>query len=368
MKLNNADLSKVKCSICGYEDHVLIPHILNDHKIKMSEYQEQFPEAQILSPLAKERLKKIQSEGPEIKKKEFDIENTFGVKAFQKINIVEGYDKPFETTPKVDPGYVFDRDKLKQVLYALQKPKKRLLFSGPTGSGKSSIIEQVCARLNLPFYRINFDSDITRADFIGQWILKGKDMVFQYGLLPQAIKQRAVLLLDEIDCVNPSVGMALQTVLEGSSLTITENSEVLEVPEDFVIFGTANTVGRGDESGLYSGTTPQNYATMNRWSMISMYDYLDREIEQEILIRKTGIEDKRPDRILSNMLKFANLIRAAFKKEECTCPISTRNLVNICEMIVDFGDLRLAYELGFLNSLGSDDREFVEAIYQRVYC
>ncbi len=361
-------MEKVTCGICGFEGHALEHHVKIVHGVSVAEYKKN-NHGDMLSDWALlqigARLNALENLPP--MKLILDIEGLFGHK-FPKVQI-EGYSKPWASTPDVDPDYVFEKDLLRTVLFAMIEPSERMLLTGPTGSGKSSVVQQVVARLNRPFTRINCDGDLTRSDFVGQMVLNSTGgMEFQYGPLPQAMREGRVLLIDEWDAANPSVSMALQGVLEeGGRLTITENNEVIEPHPDFRIFATANTRGQGDDSGMYHGTQPQNYAALDRFTIVDIVNYPKAEVEREIITKKTGIEEEPKDRVLEKLVQMAGLVRAAFIKEEINCTMSTRTVINIARKLTAFGDVKLAYKIAFTNKCSADDTEVINALCQRVW-
>jgi cobaltochelatase CobS len=363
-------MEKVACEICGHEDHAIEHHLRTAHKLDLAEYQKKYPAAKTLSKYAisqiEQRIAALKNDSP--CKVGFDIKNTFGhIFPFQKE--VSGFTKPWESTPVVDPDYVFDKGLLQTVLFSISNPAERMLLTGPTGSGKSSVVQQVVARLNLPFTRINCDGDLTRADFIGQMVLdKDGAMVFQYGPLPTAMMEGRVLLIDEWDSANPSVAMALQSVLEeDGKLTITENNEVIKPHPDFRVFATSNTKGQGDDSGMYHGTQPQNYAALDRFTVVDIVDYPTAGVEKKIVSQKTGIKNDAKDKVLDKLIQMANLVRKAFKAEDINCTMSTRTVVNVARKLMAFGDLERAYEVAFFNKCSEDDNEVVRGLFQRVW-
>lgn len=357
------NMEKVECKICGEKAHFLEVHLTKAHDMSVEDYESQHPGAPVLSEAAKARLAEL-SKLTNNSKVDFDIKKTFGVSVFARVTTTQGFENSHPNTPEVDPDYNFDKSLLGLVLYALNTDGENMLLSGPTGSGKSSVVEQTAARLNLPFYRVNFDLDIARADFVGQWVLDGKDMAFQYGILPRAMREGAVLLLDEWDCANPAVAMALQAVLDGGRLMIAETGETIIPASGFRMFATANTLGQGDESGMYNGTQPQNFAQLDRFGTTAIVDYLGAREEKKILKNKTGIVDND---VLDKLYDYAKLVREAFKKEEIRVTMSTRSLINVGKKIVDFGDVKTAYMVAFINKASGDDREFCLEILQRVW-
>lgn len=357
------DFAKVDCQICGAKAHFLELHLKEAHEMTVAEYTEKFPGAPVLSRAAEAKLAQLErvAAGDQI---DGDIKKLFGVTINDHIKTVPMFEAPQETTPKSDPDYIFRKGTLSVFLFAMMNPDQMALYTGPTGSGKSSIIEQGAARLNWGFYRLNGDADITRADFVGQWVLKGKDMAFQYGILPKAMREGAIIVIDEWDTLSPAVGMVLQPVLEGKPLTITETGEVIQPHKNFRIFATSNTIGQGDTTGLYNGTQPQNFATLDRFDIVEIVDYPAKEDEAKILTKKTGITDKG---IINKIIETATLFRDAFKKGETVCTMSTRTIINIGQKLIAFGNVKRAYELAFLNKLNADDKQFGYEIIQRVW-
>jgi len=362
-------MTKIKCEICGAEVDFIELHLFDEHKgTTLEEYIATYPEAPIMSEAGRERLEAKFGDMSKNKRVAFNIKDTFGVEISPKIKEAWGFEKPHANTPAIDEAYVFNKDTLAVILYALATPNQPTLFVGPTGSGKTSLAEQVTARLNLPFYRMGFDGDITRADFVGQWVLlASKEMVFQYGILPKAMKEGAVLILDEYDCANPSVAMVLQSVLEGSPLTLLETGEVIVPHPDFRIFATSNTLGQGDTTGLYNGTQPQNYASLNRFKMVEVIDYPTKAVEAKIIKAKTGLQNQAPDNLVDKLLLVAEKVRAAFVKNEINATMSTRTVVNIASKLLTFGDVKRAYALAFLNTLNTDDKAVCQELVQRVW-
>ncbi len=354
---------KVECAICGHRAHFLQVHLEKDHGLTVEEYQVEHSGAPVLSQAALSKLGE-RAEQSKNKRVPFEVRKTFGCKVFDHKDTVMGYEHPHESTPKPDPFFHFDPELLSACLFALENSDERVLFQGPTGSGKSSTPEQVAARLNLPYYFIGCDCDLSHADFIGQERARAGETYFQYGILPRAIRDNAMLVVDEWDAANPAVGMVLQSVLQGKPLTITETGEVID-PRDypgFRIFATSNTLGQGDETGLYNGTQPQNFATLDRFTVTVNADYPTQTVERAILTKATGIEDKET---LAKLTETAQMIRAAFVKQEIRTTVSTRSLINIARKLIQLGDVKKAFEWAFLNKLNSEDKAFCKEIIQR---
>jgi cobaltochelatase CobS len=357
------DFTKVECRICGAQAHFLELHLKKEHGLDVEQYLGRFPDAKVLSAMAEAKLAEL-AKDTENEPVEIDVKKTFGIALSTMGGVVMGKRNPHKTTPEVDHDYCFRKNTLAVMLYEMATPKQVTLFTGPTGSGKSSQVEQMCARLNKPFYRVNFDGDITRSDLVGSWVLQGKEMNFNYGIVAKAMMEGAVLLLDEWDCINPSVGMLLQPVLEGKSLVIAETGEIIEPHPDFRIFATSNTVGQGDTTGLYNGTQPQNFAALDRFGMVEIVDYPTKAEEIKIVTKKTGIADKEQ---INCLLEVAKLIREAFVQGKTMSTMSTRTVINIANKMNVFGDIKWAYEIGFLNKLNADDKAFGYEIIQRVW-
>ena len=358
-------LKKIKCEVCGEECHFIEAHLNESHpEMSVSDYQAAFPAAPIMSESAKNRLVLLAEEADN-GMVDLSIKGLFRLAVFGSKDDIKGFRNPHKTTPKIDPDYHFNQGLLAMILYSIVNRNNPVLLSGPTGSGKSSVITQVAARLNWPYYRVNCDVDISRADFVGQWVLRGKEMTFQYGLLPRAMREGAVLIVDEWDAANPAVSFVLQAVLEDDGkLTIAETGEIIEPHPNFRIFCTANTLGMGDETGLYNGTQPQNFAALDRFKLVEHVDYPPAAIEQKIIESKTGISDKS---ILSKLSEMAKLVRESFKKDEIRVTMSTRTLINIAEKLVDFGDVKTAYNVAYINKCSGDDKKVVSELLQRIW-
>jgi len=354
---------KIKCMECGHEAHFLQPHLEEDC-IGVEAYVQRHPDHPLMSGSAQAKVEELRVRTRGNERKTFSIKSNFGLDLGSNIKDVVGYANPFAETPKIDPDYVFRKDLLAYVLYAFTNPEERMLLTGPTGSGKTSVIEQTAARLNMPLTRMNADGDMTRGDLVGEWKIKGDSMYFMYGVLPSAMKKGHIFIVDEWDAAPPHVNMVLQAVLEGKPLMITETAEAIYPHDDFRIFATANTVGQGDSTGLYNGTNHQNFATLDRFSMVELVDYADASVELGILTKKLKIDDKQA---LKKMIDVATKIRSAFKNDEIRVTMSTRTIVNIGKKILEFGDVARAYKIAFLNKLNQDDKVFISEIIQRVW-
>ena len=304
------------------------------------------------------------SEGKKVKALDYDIP-TFKWK------------KPNPDVPELDPTYVFRPELVSDVLYCLLHNQKGYL-SGHTGTGKTTLIEQVCAKLGYPFKRINFDSEITRMDLVGREVLmeeKGTTKSkFIDGIIPTAVRTPTVLCLDEIDFVRPDVAYVLQRALENKGFTILEDGDRFVEPHPlFRIFATANTKGQGDETGSYQGARHQSLAFLDRFNVFTSVPYLRPHDEAKILVEHaTGLDSKLADQ----MVKFANEIRDAFKNGTIYMTTSIRGLMTCAKMYTFFlpmmsgnhnAALTFAITKSILNRCGHQDFANISEIAQRVF-
>lgn len=285
---------------------------------------------------------------------------------------VPAYSYGNQYVPAIDPDYHFDKDTTLAILAGFIH-NRRVMVSGYHGTGKSTHIEQVAARLNWPCLRLNLDSHVSRIDLIGKDIITLKDgkqiTKFQDGILPWAYQQNVALIFDEYDAGRPDVMFVIQRVLEANgSLTLLDQSRVLSPHPGFRLFATANTIGLGDMTGLYHGTQQINQAQMDRWSIVTILNYLPFADELKILHSKLGklpgFDDKK---LFEYMLQLAHLTRSAFKNQDLSTVMSPRTVIMWGENYAIFKDLALAFRLTFLNRCDELERPFVAELYQRVF-
>ena len=301
--------------------------------------------------------------------KAIDTKHLFGIKCSFD---VLGFEKRNNHVPEIDKTYKFDPETTLSILAGFSK-NRRVLISGYHGTGKSTHIEQVAARLNWPCIRINLDSHISRIDLIGKdaIILKdGKQVTeFQDGLLPWAYKNPVALVFDEYDAGRPDVMFVIQRVLETDSrLTLLDQSRVIKPNKFFRLFATANTVGLGDTSGLYHGTQQINQGQMDRWNIITTLNYLINEEEEKIIIKKINeLDNKEGKEIIKNMVNTADLSRSGFMNGDISTVMSPRTVITWAENYLIFKDIEYAFKLSFLNRCDELERPVIEEYYQRSF-
>ncbi|MCX8475172.1 MAG: cobaltochelatase subunit CobS [Sphingomonas sp.] len=277
-----------------------------------------------------------------------------------------------ERVPDLDPAYVFDADTTLAVLAGFAH-NRRVMIQGYHGTGKSTHIEQVAARLNWPCIRINLDAHISRIDLIGRdaIVLKDGQQVteFREGLLPWAIQTPTALVFDEYDAGRPDVMFVIQRVLETEGkLTLLDQNRVIRPNPWFRLFATANTVGLGDTSGLYHGTQQINQGQMDRWNVVVTLNYLPAAVEAQIVLAKSGEYDKPGGKeVVDNMVRVADLTRKGFIAGDISTVMSPRTVITWAQNALIFGDVGFAFRLSFLNKCDEAERAQVAEYYQRVF-
>src|SRR3982075_3927125 len=283
---------------------------------------------------------------------------------------VPAYSEVDPHVPDVDSDYRFDRTTTLAILAGFAR-NRRVMVTGYHGTGKSTHIEQVAARLNWPMVRVNLDSHISRIDLIGKdaIVLKdGKQVTeFRDGILPWAYVNNVALCFDEYDAGRPDVMFVIQRVLESSGrLTLLDQSRVIKPHPAFRLFATANTVGLGDTSGLYHGTQQINQAQMDRWSIVTTLNYLPHDNEVEIVLAKAKQYRNEAGRdVVNKMVRVADLTRNAFMNGDISTVMSPRTVITWGENANIFGDLGFARRLTFLNKCDELERPLVAEFYQR---
>ena len=303
---------------------------------------------------------------PDIK---ISVKQTFGFDSEMEIN---AFSKKNEYVPKIDSDYKFDKDTTLAILAGFSF-NKRVLIQGYHGTGKSTHIEQVAARLNWPCVRVNLDSHISRIDLIGKdaIVLKDNKQIteFKEGILPWSIQNPVALVFDEYDAGRPDVMFVIQRVLESEgNFTLLDKNKILEQNDFFRIFATTNTVGLGDTSGLYHGTQQINQGQMDRWNIVSTLNYLPFEKELEIILAKNkSFNNKEGKEVLSNMIKVADLTRKGFINGDISTVMSPRTVMHWAENTSIFSDKGYAFRITFLNKCDELEKKIISEYYQRCF-
>ena len=285
---------------------------------------------------------------------------------------VYSFDKKTNNVPEIDSTYKFDPETTLAILAGFAC-NRRVLIQGYHGTGKSTHIEQVAARLNWPCIRINLDSHISRIDLIGKdaIVLKENKQVteFQDGILPWAYKNPVALVFDEYDAGRPDVMFVIQRILEtDGKLTLLDQSKVIKPNNFFRLFATANTVGLGDTSGLYHGTQQINQGQMDRWNIVSTLNYLSKEQECKIILNKVKeLNTKEGKDIIKSMVATADLSRSGFINGDISTVMSPRTVLTWAENYLLLNDIEYAFKLSFLNRCDEMERSIIEEYFQRSF-
>ena len=283
---------------------------------------------------------------------------------------VPAYSKGEEHVPDLDADYVFDKDTTLAILAGFAH-NRRVMISGYHGTGKSTHVEQVAARLNWPLVRVNLDSHISRVDLVGKDAIVIKDGLqiteFRDGILPWALQRNIALCFDEYDAGRPDVMFVIQRVLEVSGkLTLLDQNKVIRPHPAFRLFSTANTIGLGDTSGLYHGTQQINQGQMDRWSIVTTLNYLPHDKEVEIVLAKALKYRTTEGRdLVGKMVRVADLTRSAFINGDLSTVMSPRTVITWAENADIFGDIGYAFRVTFLNKCDELERPLVAEFYQR---
>ncbi|MES2906245.1 MAG: cobaltochelatase subunit CobS [Pseudomonadota bacterium] len=286
---------------------------------------------------------------------------------------VPAYSTKEDHVPDLDQDYLFDRDTTLSILAGFAQ-NRRVMVTGYHGTGKSTHIEQVAARLNWPCVRVNLDSHVSRIDLVGKdaIVLKDGQQVteFRDGILPWALQNNVALVFDEYDAGRPDVMFVIQRVLEVSGkLTLLDQRRVLKPHPYFRLFATANTVGLGDTTGLYHGTQQINQGQMDRWSIVATLNYLEHDKEVDIVLKKAShyMAAKDGRETVSNMVRVADLTRNAFMNGDISTVMSPRTVITWAENAQIFNDIAFAFRVTFLNKCDELERPLIAEFYQRAF-
>jgi len=312
---------------------------------------------------------KSKSDVPGLPDKTISVRKVFGIDSDLK---VPAYSDSNEYVPEIDEDYLFNPETTLAILAGFAH-NRRVMVTGFHGTGKSTHIEQVAARLHWPLIRVNLDSHISRIDLVGKdaiVIKDGKQITeFREGILPWAYQHNVALVFDEYDAGRPDVMFVIQRVLESSGrLTLLDQNRVLKPHPAFRLFATANTVGLGDTTGLYHGTQQINQAQMDRWSVIVQLNYLSHDQECGIVLSKNkSFNNPAGKKTVSNMVRLADLTRNAFMAGDLSTVMSPRTVITWAENATIFGDLGFAFRVTFLNKCDELERALVSEFYQRCF-
>ena len=292
----------------------------------------------------------------------------FGIKKRVK---VRHFSKKTELVPEIDNTYIFDETTTLSILAGFNH-NKRVLIQGLHGTGKSTHIEQIAARLNWPCLRINLDGHISRFDLLGKDAITIKDQkqvtTFKQGMLPWSIENPVALVFDEYDAGRPDVMFVIQRLLESDGkLTLLDQNKVITPNPLFRIFGTCNTLGTGDMSGLYHGTQNLNQGQLDRWNIFTTLDFMNPETEANIIKNKLGKTTKKIKDEINNMVKLANLVRKSFSNNDISTIISPRTSIIWAQNIEIFDNTELAFKLTFFNKCNESDKKVISELYQRCF-
>jgi len=300
---------------------------------------------------------------------EISVREVFGIDSDMR---VKAFSERTERVPDFDTTYRFDPDTTLAILAGFAF-NRRVMIQGYHGTGKSTHIEQVAARLNWPTVRVNLDSHISRIDLIGKDAIKlrdGKQVTeFQEGILPWALSNPTAIVFDEYDAGRADVMFVIQRVLEADGkLTLLDQNKVLTPNPYFRIFATANTVGLGDTTGLYHGTQQINQGQMDRWSLVATLNYLSHDAEAAIVLAKCPHYNNAKGRqTVSQMVTVADLTRTAFMNGELSTVMSPRTVIAWAQNTEIFRDVGYAFRVSFLNKCDELERQTVAEFYQRCF-
>ncbi len=303
---------------------------------------------------------------PDIK---ISLKQTFGIDSEME---VDAFSKKNEYVPEIDKNYKFDRDTTLAIISGFAF-NKRVLVQGYHGTGKSTHIEQIAARLNWPCIRVNLDSHVSRIDLIGKdaIVLKDGKQVTQFneGILPWSIQNPVALVFDEYDAGRPDVMFVIQRVLEAEgNFTLLDKNKVIKQNKFFRLFATSNTVGLGDTTGLYHGTQQINQGQMDRWNIVTTLNYLSLDREMDIVLSKNkNLNNAKGKEKVANMIKVASLTRKGFIVGDISTVMSPRTVLHWAENAEIFKDTGYAFRVTFLNKCDDIEKNTIAEYYQRCF-
>lgn len=283
---------------------------------------------------------------------------------------IPAFSESSEHVPEIDDTYRFDHDTTMAILAGFAF-NRRVMIQGYHGTGKSTHIEQVSARLNWPCIRVNLDSHISRIDLVGKDAIvlrDGKQITeFREGILPWALQHPTALVFDEYDAGRPDVMFVIQRILEvEGKLTLLDQNRVIHPNPYFRLFATTNTIGLGDTTGLYHGTQQINQGQMDRWNIVATLNYLPHDAEKDIVLSKMKqFTSKQDQDMVSSMIELADLTRNGFMNGDISTVMSPRTVLTWAENTDIFKDPAFAFRVTFLNKCDELERPVVAEYYQR---
>lgn len=384
---DNKGRQKVKCQECGLWYHRVDVHLQKKHPEfagtdgKCKKYLDKYPGALLISDAASKHVKKTEAKkvAHEVKTAEAKAEAfepsegdfRIGVARLKQRDDLEESDRPH--IPTHDPHFIIgtaEKERWEYIALGIQEQENTLIV-GPTGCGKSEAVLQLAAVIDQPVQRLNLHGEVRAADFVGDKTVevdpdtKQAVVMWQDGILPDAMRKGHWLLLDELDAAPAHVLFVLQAVLEkGMRLTLAANNgEVVRAHKHFRIIATANTLGRGDDTGLYNGTNILNEAFLDRFGIVIQSGYPNPSTENTILKERTGINVDDASR----MIKVAGDVRKALETETVYCSFSTRRLIKWAQATVRLGDVKRALRISVTNRLSAEDSTFIDGLVQRYW-
>lgn len=391
------DSEKIECAICGAKVHSIQLHLNTDHsEVAVDDYMAQFPGFPLLSPLAQKKLDEklaakaagspatvnmagmtsasvstlIPRDGmvKQTFADVFDLGKAPAAKNARGGDIaisVNGNPGDKDLVPEVDDAYIFDIEILKNVILGLESNMPVYAY-GHTGTGKSSLFEQIAARTSRPFMRVQHTINTEESHVLGQWIAKGGETVFELGPLPMAMQNGWMYMADEYDFSLPSVLSVYQPVLEGKPLVIKEadlKNRVIHPHPNFRFVATGNTNGTGDETGLYQGTNIQNEANYDRFGVCVEILYMKPAMESRALVNHVQIAKEDADKLVD----FATKVREAYGANKISKPIGPRALINAAQLGKMRANWSIGLNLAFINKMTQVDRETARGLAQRIF-
>lgn len=301
--------------------------------------------------------------------RELSVADTFG---FDSSLTVNAFAEPTEYVPEVDSAYCFDREVTLAILSGFMH-NRRVLVQGKHGTGKSSHIEQIAARLNWPCVRVNLDGHISRFDLVGKdtiTVKQGQQVTeFQEGIVPWSLQRPVALVFDELDAARPEVMFVIQRVLEREGkFTLLDQNRVLTPHPYFRLLATSNTVGLGNVSGLYHGSQVMNQAQLDRWNVVAALNYLSSKAEADIVLARVPAMDSAQGReTVAAMVAFAGLTRNAFAAGDLSTVMSPRTVISWAENLSVFESIDSALRYSFLNKCDGEELSLLAELYQRCF-